>query len=122
MEGEKENMCKKAVVILTSEFSTATPKIETVGERFSVLKESSLENTESHPNWNFKRAWQKHSLIYTVTTVNVSELNLLVKNIKIDRLKIILYTTHEGQTNIQTLKLNGWNEHARRTPTKRKLG
>lgn len=50
MEGEKENMCKKAVVILTSEFSTATPKIETVGERFSVLKESSLENTESHPN------------------------------------------------------------------------
>ena len=31
-------------------------------------------------------------------------LNLLVKKTKIDRLNIILYTTHEGYTNIQTLK------------------
>lgn len=37
---KKENMCKKAVVILTSRFSTATPKIETVGEHFSVLRKA----------------------------------------------------------------------------------
>lgn len=54
--------------------------------------------------------------------INVNELNLLVKKTKIDRLNIILYTTHEGYTNIQTSKVNGWNEHARRILTKRKLG
>ena len=48
MEGEKENMYKEAVIILTSEFSTAAPKTETVGECFSVLKGSNLETTEFH--------------------------------------------------------------------------
>ena len=38
--------------------------------------------------------------------------HLLVKKIKIDRLNIILYTTHEGYTHMQTLKVSGWSEHA----------
>ena len=47
-----------------------------------------------------------------MTTVNVNGLNLSVKKIKIDRLNIILYTTHEGCTHMQTLKVSGWSEHA----------
>ena len=56
MEGEKEAMCKEAVIILTSELSTAAPNTETMGEGFSVLKEGNLESTESHANWDSKRA------------------------------------------------------------------